>query len=182
MKKIFIVITLSFLNFSFAQSYLGENLSAVFLSEAKLNSFEGKSKNLVGLVDLDKNLVEFYIDLNTLRTGIKLRDKHMRDDYLETKKYPFAEFVGKLSNQDLASISNKKSGTYIVEGNFKVHGIELPREIEVSFKFNENAKKLEIKASFEMKLTDHEIEIPKVMFYELSNTIKITTDGDLVLQ
>lgn len=69
-----------------SQVFVTENGSVEFLSKAPLNEFTGKSSNLNGLVDLDKNLLDFYVDLNTLNTGIGLRDRHMRENYLETKK------------------------------------------------------------------------------------------------
>lgn len=167
---------------SFSQKYQGENLNAVFLSEAKLNSFKGISDQLNGLIDVDKNLVDFYVDLSTLDTGIKLRDKHMRDDYLETKKYPFAEFTGNFSDTDLEQIKLKQSGTYVVKGSFEVHGVSLPREFELQINFENQPKAVAFETVFEIKLTDHDIEIPKLMFYELSNTLKITSNGELKLK
>lgn len=179
MKQILILATILSTTYAYTQLYQGENLNAVFRSEAKLNSFEGVSKKLNGLIDVEKNLVDFYVDLTTLDTGIKLRDKHMRDDYLETKKYPFAEFTGSFSDEDMEKIKNKQSGSYIVKGNFEVHGVQRSREIEISLVFNQEKSQLNFETTFNMKLTDHEIQIPKLMFYELSNDIKITTNGIL---
>ncbi len=179
MKRILLFVILFATTFAYTQVYQGEKLNAVFRSEAKLNNFEGVSSKLNGLIDLEKNLVDFYVDLTTLDTGIKLRDKHMRDDYLETKKYPFAEFTGSFSEEDLEKIKNKQSGSYIVKGNFEVHGVQRSREIELSLVFNQEKSQLNFETTFNMKLTDHDIEIPKLMFYELSNDIKITANGIL---
>lgn len=70
-----------------AQSYLTESGNVNFLSKASLNEFNGESDKLNGLIDLSQNLLDFYVDLNTLDTGIGLRNKHMRDNYLETEDY-----------------------------------------------------------------------------------------------
>ena len=67
-----------------AQSYMSESGYVEFVSTAPLLEFKGTSDNLTGLIDLDENLVDFYVDLNTLDTGIDLRNNHMRDSYLET--------------------------------------------------------------------------------------------------
>ena len=181
MRYVFFFVSLICTLPSIGQAYQGEGLNTVFLSTAKLNSFEGVSDQLHGLIDVDKNLVDFYVDLNTLDTGIKLRDKHMRDDYLETKKHPFAEFTGSFSDEDLEQIKRKQSGTYIIKGSFEVHGVALPREFELQLNF-ENNQKVSFETIFEIKLTDHDIEIPKLMFYELSNTLKITSNGELKLK
>lgn len=63
----------------FGQEYLTTSGEVTFLSKAPLNEFEGKSTYLNGLVNLEKNLLDFFVDLNTLKTGIKLKDSNMRD-------------------------------------------------------------------------------------------------------
>lgn len=180
----YVLIFISFICYlpSIGQVYQGEGQKTVFQSQAKLNSFEGISSQLNGLIDLEKNIVDFYVDLNTLDTGIKLRDKHMRDDYLKTKKYPFAEFTGSFSDAYLEQIKLKQSGTYVVKGSFEVHGVSLPREFELQLNFENQSKAVAFETIFEIKLTDHDIEIPKLMFYELSNTLKITSNGELKLK
>jgi polyisoprenoid-binding protein YceI len=70
-----------------------------FIFKASLNDFTGTSEKLNGLINLSEGLLDFYIDLNPLKTGIGLRDKHMRENYLETKEFPFAEFIGKINKE-----------------------------------------------------------------------------------
>lgn len=182
MRFFVLTLTLAFSIPTIGQSYQGEGLHTVFLSSAKLNSFEGVSDQLNGLVDVNKNLVDFYVDLNTLDTGIKLRDKHMRDDYLDTKKYPFAEFTGAFALNDLEKIKLNQSGIYIILGTFEVHGVALKREIELTLDFESNKQGVSFETVFEIKLTDHDIEIPKLMFYELSNKLTLTSNGVLKLK
>lgn len=154
-----------------AQTYLTESGNVNFLSKASLNEFNGESDKLNGLIDLDQNLLDFYVDLNTLDTGIGLRNKHMRDNYLETKEYPFAEFTGKMS-----SVPTLNSGTKIpvtAIGTFKIHGVE--RQIEVKGTLSKNAKgELELEGGFNVFLSDYNIEIPKLVFYELAEKQVIT--------
>jgi polyisoprenoid-binding protein YceI len=90
------------------QEFRTESGKVIFLSQAPLSEFTGESKSLKGLIDFEKNLVDFYIDLNTLKTGILLRDKHMRENYLETEKFPFAEFTGKFESLPKLSSTPEK--------------------------------------------------------------------------
>ncbi|MEX2568783.1 MAG: DUF5777 family beta-barrel protein [Cyclobacteriaceae bacterium] len=59
---------------SHGQEYQTEAGEVIFLSKASLNEFEGSFGQLKGLVDFDQNLLDFYIDLNTLKTGIGFRE------------------------------------------------------------------------------------------------------------
>jgi polyisoprenoid-binding protein YceI len=134
------------------------------------------SDQLHGLIDLEKNLLDFYIDLNTLDTGIGLRDKHMRDNYLETEKYPFAEFTGKISPIPALNIGAKSPVTAV--GKFKIHGVE--REIEVKGTLTKNAKgEIELEAGFEVLLSDYKIPLPKLVFYELAEKQEISIKATL---
>lgn len=73
-------------------------------------------------MDLGKNMSDFYTDLSTINTGLGLRDRHMRENYLETKKYPSVEFVGKIKENVVLTKGKKKIAIAI--GNFKIHDVE----------------------------------------------------------
>lgn len=148
-----------------AQVFKAERGKVEFISKAPLSEFTGTSEKLHGLVDLNKNLLDFYVDLNTLETGIGLRDRHMRENYLETKKFPFAEFTGKLKSLPLLTAG--QSVPVVAQGKFKIHGVE--RNIEVPGTLTlDGSGDLLLDASFVVLLKDHKISIPKVMFYELA--------------
>lgn len=158
------------------QQYLTKNGSVVFLSQASLSEFEGKSTSLQGLIDYDKNLLDFYLDLNTLDTGIGLRDKHMRENYLETADFPFAEFTGKLS--DLQKPVSGKVQQVTALGKFKLHGVE--REITVNGTLTPQSNgSLVLDAKFVILLSDYKIEIPKLVFYELAPEQQVSLKATL---
>jgi polyisoprenoid-binding protein YceI len=159
-----------------SQVFKTEKGKVEFLSKAALNEFTGKSSDLNGLVDLDKNLLDFFIDLNTLNTGIGLRDRHMRENYLETKKYPYAEFTGKIS--PLINLSKGESRSVTAKGKFKIHGVE--REIDVPGKLSAiSDTELQLEAEFKVLLSDYKIDIPKVVFYELADEQVVTIKATL---
>lgn len=173
----FVFLGLFFLSLNtFGQEYTTSSGDVKFLSKAPLNEFEGKSSSLNGLVNLEKNLLDFFVDLNTLKTGIKLRDSHMRDNYLETETYPFAEFTGKI--EQLPTLILDKKTPVIAKGKFKIHGIE--QEIEVSgFLTQLKNGRVELEADFEILLSDFKIARPKLVFYELAEEQKVKINAIL---
>ncbi len=159
-----------------SQQYLTKNGSVVFLSQASLSEFEGKSTSLQGLIDYDKNLLDFYLDLNTLDTGIGLRDKHMRENYLETADFPFAEFTGKLANLQNPEPGKVQQVTAV--GKFKLHGVE--REVTVKGTLSPQSNgSLLLDAKFVILLSDYKIEIPKLVFYELAPEQQVSLKATL---
>src|SRR3990167_3638739 len=72
-----------------------------FTSDAPIELVVGRTTKIKGEITIDDSLdfkklppkVSFEVDLARIDTGIPLRNEHMRDNFLETKKYPKAVFV-----------------------------------------------------------------------------------------
>ena len=161
-----------------AQSFLTENGYAEFKSSAPLLTFTGSSKNLTGLIDLDETLIDFYLDLETLDTGINLRNRHMRESYLETDKFRFAEFTGTLLTTFDAGSDEVQPVR--VKGEFTMRGISKEMEIEGTLK--NNGGDLILEASWVILLEDYNIRRPRVVFYELAEEQEITISATLKRQ
>lgn len=156
-----------------AQSYLARNGYVEFLSEAPQEDVLGKSSFLVGRISLTDNEVDFYVDLKTLKTGIKYRDEHLRENYLETDKFPYAEFFGSFVELPDTSLNNVQNVT--VKGDFKVHGVTREVEVTGTIQFLKNGN-VYVKANWPLQLSDYDIPIPKVLNYRLSNDLTLTID------
>jgi len=149
-----------------AQQFLSKNGYVEFVSTAPLLEFKGISNVLHGLIDTEENKLDFFIDLNTLDTGIRRRDRDMRSTYLETHRYPFAEFSGVITT----GIERVRSGQLPVDveatGEFSMRGIR--RTIRVPGTITSTPDGLLLEASWTIRLEDYNIQRPSVLFYELS--------------
>lgn len=134
--------------------------------------FEGKSSHLTGIINTATDSVDFYLDLNTLDTGIDLRNRHMRESYLETDKFPFAEFTGTFS--PAIDLSLPIPQQIMAVGNFTMHGVTKSIQVPGTISPIGNDELLLV-AEWTVKLSDYNIRIPRVVFYELSEiqTIRI---------
>src|SRR5262249_19863863 len=78
----------------------GPDSKVVFVSKAPTETFEGKTNIMRGTLTLDPGAigdtitVHLEVDLASLDTGKKMRNQHMREEHLETDKYPKAIFDG----------------------------------------------------------------------------------------
>lgn len=172
---ILIIVLTAFSVKAEAQSFMGDKGYVEFLSRAPMLEFKGISNNLVGLINLDENVVDFYVDLNTLDTGIQLRNRHMRESYLETNKFPFAEFTGRLN--DDVNIGSRDVQQVSVTGIFNIHGVQRDITVDGTLQFDDN--QVTLSATWEVKLEDYNIDRPRVIFYELSDTQVVTININL---
>lgn len=157
-----------------AQSFMTEEGDVEFTSSVPLHTFTGTSSQLKGLIDFDENLVDFYIDLQTLDTGNGRRDRDMYST-LNVEDHPFAEFTGKLTSDfDQDSDSTQK---VTVEGEFTVHGVT--REISVDGELMLNGDVLKLNAGWVINITDYNIEPPGILFYKVDEEMDIKIIAEL---
>jgi polyisoprenoid-binding protein YceI len=155
-----------------AQTYQARNGLVEFTSRAPLLTFTGTSRQLLGLINLSDGAVDFYVDLNTLETGIRRRDRDMRTVYLETSRFPFAEFKGRL----VTPIDPSRAGPQParVRGEFIMRGITRP--FEATGTIERSGRGFRVQAGWEIRLNDYNIERPRVVFYELNDVQEVRID------
>lgn len=148
--------------------YYTESGEAEFSSSVPLHTFTGRSGHLTGLIDPAENFIDFYLDMNTLRTGIGRRDRDMFNT-LNVDEHPFAEFTGSFESD--VDFENSGEQTVIVTGEFSVNGVTRDIRIEGEIQHSEN--EITIEAGWELLLEDYEIEPPGILFYRVDNEILI---------
>tara|TARA_B100001750_G_scaffold9813_1_gene7306 strand:- start:1244 stop:1726 length:483 start_codon:yes stop_codon:yes gene_type:complete len=144
-----------------------------------IDEFEGTTGRVDGLVLLNtqeltdraggaESEIYFEVDLASLDTGIGMRDRQMRDSYLEVDRYPYAAFGGTIEQ-----VVSLPGGMFQVttQGILGIHGVEQERALTCNLAtVNEGYR---VNCSFSVFLSDHDIEIPKLMFLKLNNEIRM---------
>ena len=153
-----------------------ENL-VKFISDAPMEDFEGITDKIDGYIFwegddlLNKSEMYFEVDLNSLDTGIGLRNRHMRENYLHTDQFPFTHFTGKLTTAEMV-----KEGEYSVtaEGTMFIHGVE--KQLTVNGTILEVENGYRIQAKFVAPLTEYNIEVPQLMFFKIDEDMQLELD------
>jgi polyisoprenoid-binding protein YceI len=153
-----------------------------FTSRTALNDFDGVTEKIDGFVALDTpdlseetgdGDTEFYfeVDLASIDTGVGLRNRHMRDNYLEVEDFPYAAFGGSIER-----VAPLAKGAYrvTISGTLGIHGVERERSITCDVSPDEAGYSVE--CSFPVLLSDHGIEIPKIMFLKLNDEVRLEVD------
>lgn len=150
-----------------------------FISDAPLEDFEGVTDRIDGFVllageglggetDLAKSEFYFEVDLASIDTGIGLRNRHMRNNYLETDRFPYAAFQGRLTELASAQADDFRA---IASGTLTIHGVDRPRDIECSV--SPVGPGHRVRCEFTVALSDHEIRIPKLMFMKIDELMRL---------
>jgi len=163
-----------------------------FTSKAPLETIVGTTADVTGFVTVNLDDIKgsakarFEVDLTTIKTGIEMRDGHMRDNFLETSKFPKAVFeLTKVDSASLNKLENQKEVKLMLEGNFSIHGvtklITIPATITYYSESDQTKARAEgdlmhIAVNFDLLLGDYGIKRPQMLFMKLDETQKINID------
>ena len=161
----------------FAQRYTLEESKVHFFSSAPMEDIEANNKDCKGVIDTKTNAFSFRIPIKSFIFPSSLMQQHFNENYMESEKYPNATFKGNIEGEyDL-----KKDGTYnvVAVGDLEIHGKKQARKIPSQIIVKDG--KASIKSTFDLKLADHDVEVPSLMFQKIAETIKVDINSDLKL-
>ncbi len=161
-----------------------------FHSEATLESFDGETRAITGTIGIEEGRVDaastafFEVDLRELRTGIKKRDGHMRDNHLHTDKFPMTSFTmtgvsGEVELKDGVPVD------FTASGDFLLHGMTQERQIPVTVTWHADGSGtpagvsgsvIHVQSKFPVALAEHDIPRPEFLFMKMASTIDMTLD------
>ncbi len=118
---------------------------------------DGKTNEL--RVDDDGTTLKIVVPLATLKTGIALRDRHMREKYLQVEKYPDAVLELPWSAVKLPSDGQTVDGT--ATGKMTLHG--QTHDVQVSYRVSRSGNRYQVSGNVPLKITDYGIDIPSYL-------------------
>ncbi len=138
----------------------------------------GKGKAPQGHFTIEEGYLsgEVTVDLDSLDTGMSLRNKHMKEKYLQVSKYPKAKLIIKKYKLDPQwSMQNPKTGELTIPAEVVIHGKSKP--VNVKARIDDNAK---VQSDFEVQITDFNIDIPSFMGVTVADKVKVEIESNLV--
>ncbi|MBI2457520.1 MAG: YceI family protein [candidate division NC10 bacterium] len=148
-----------------------------FDAKAFMHDFTGNTSKVRGVIrlsDLDR-LTDaegcVTIDAASLETGIATRDGIMRDDHLETAKFPTIDFVLK----GVEAVGRQADGwDFTARGTLSLHGVN--REIIFPVQARPAEGGVRLAAQVPLKMTDYRIRIPRFLFLAVEDQVLVRFD------
>ncbi|MEO8197256.1 MAG: YceI family protein [Thermoanaerobaculia bacterium] len=158
-----------------------KNSNITFESESDFETILGHTNTAAGTVvaDLDAGTatIDVRVPVAALDTGIELRNKHLQSgDWLDARKNPEIRFVSR-------SARKLDDGSWEISGDFSLHGVTHPVTVRAQVKAIPAAAAkaaglgkgdwLRVSAPFEVKLSDHGVEVPGKLAGRVSDLWKV---------
>lgn len=145
-----------------------------FLAKGKpaLISIKGEGEGAMAVLKEKDQILsgEFSFQLKSLKTGIELRDDHLKNKYLEVDKYPMATL--KISELKLPENLDVR---FPFKGILNLHGVDQP--IEGNASVTSDSKLQKISAEFKIKLSQFKIEIPSFQGITVAEEVQIKVEA-----
>lgn len=172
------IVLLSFLvlcNFGHAVSYkwTPNKGKVTFLAKGRpaLISIKGEGEGLSGHLKESKGVLRGAISfrLDSLKTGIDLRDEHLKQKYLEIGKFPEAT----LHVEDL-KIPENLDRPFEFKAVLELHGVK--QTVAGSVSVSKDLDDLNLTGSFQLKLTQFLIETPSFQGVAVAEDVQVNID------
>lgn len=169
MKSKFLPAFLFLSFFAQAQIYGGKSYEISFFSDGLIEDISAICKSAQIMLNATKNDIAVRVTIKGFRFEKKLMEEHFNEKYMESDKFPYAEFSGKIKD----TVDFTKDGIYKVSvtGKLKIHGVEKERTISGTITIKNGEVKIE--SRFNVALKDHNIEIPSVLTKNIAEMVEV---------
>ena len=147
-----------------------------FFSSAPLENIEAKNKQVTCVLDQHSGKVAFKIPIHGFTFKNARMQEHFNESYLESDKYPTAEFKGEIIGWETLKISSDPSEVQL-KGEMNIHGVinQIVAKGELLLENNQFVGK----STFKIVLSDYKIKIPKIVRENIAEIVDVNVSVKL---
>ncbi len=172
MKKIITAVffTTGLWFISSAQIYIADSCRVVFFSEAPIENITAVNLISKPIMSIATGEIDIKINNQFFKFKKELMQEHFNEEYMETGKYPYSTFTGKV-NEKLDYTKNGENKV-TVSGTMDMHGVK--NKITIPGTITIQNGKLFLKAVFYIKPADYKIKVPSLMGSNIAEQLEVT--------
>ena len=171
----YLVLLLFLFNIAFAQQYMSKDGNVHFFSEALIENIEAENNTVAGIIDVASGEFAFRVKIEDFNFEKSLMQEHFNENYMESERYPFATFTGFMTDFQDLDLSYKQ--VVQVRGQMTMHGVNQYVNVEARVWMQD--EELHLISKFAVKLADYQIDIPKIVMYNIADEVVVTIQMQL---
>lgn len=159
-----------------AQIYIGQKCNISFFSETKVENIDAVNKVAKPILDASTGKFAIKASQSAFTFKSALMQEHYNENYIESEKFPYVTFSGKINE----SIDYSVNGLYnvTIAGNIDMHGVSMPRVITGKIEIKDG--KIFMNSIFDIKVADHKIKIPTLLMLKIAEIVRVTFYAELI--
>ena len=170
-RSIFLTgLLFAFLANANAQIYMADSCRVTFFSAATIEDIAAVNTIAKPIMSASTNEIDVKINNQFFMFKKELMKEHFNEEYMETAKYQYTTFTGKVNE----TVDYHQDGTnqVTVTGTMDMHGVK--KTITIPGTITVKKGLLFLKSTFSVKLADYNIKIPSVVGSDIAEDIAIT--------
>jgi polyisoprenoid-binding protein YceI len=158
-----------------AQIYLGKKTDVSFFSYTPLENISAKDTVATMILNSKTGDVIAKISIKGFVFPNALMQEHFNENYMESDKYPFGLFKGKINE----TVDYTKDGTHnvTITGALTIHGVAKTRTIPATITVKGGMVTVDTK--FSVALADHNITVPTAVGAKIAENIDVTVHSEM---
>lgn len=153
------------------QKYASEKSFVSFFSDAAIEDITADNTKATGLFNAATGDIAFSIPIKEFQFAKSLMKEHFNEKYMHTEKYPKSTFQGKVSGFDPGATGVQQARA---TGKLSIHGVT--KDVEIPGTIEKQGDKLLMKSKFMVKLEDHKITLPQLLWQNIAEQVEVTVD------
>lgn len=160
----------------YSQIYIGESCKITFFSETKMENIDAVNTVTKPVFNAATGDFAIKASQNAFTFKSAFMQEHYNENYVESEKYPYATFTGKVSEP----IDYSKNGSHSVSmvGKLDMHGVTLPRTIEGTITVKDGTITMDSK--FNVRVADHKIKVPSLYVEKIAENVQVTFHTEMM--
>jgi YceI-like domain len=174
-KNISTFLLIAFSTMLSAQIYVGKTCSISFLSKTEVEDIAAINSITKPILNTQTGDLQIRISIRNFVFDKPLMQEHFNETYLESEKFPYAFFKGKINEK----IDYTKDGTHqvTVTGTFEIHGVTQTRTCSGTVTIK--GKEISFSSKFKIKFADYKVEIPSLQKTVIPEETEVSIEATL---
>jgi hypothetical protein len=158
-----------------AQSWITRNGKISFYSKTPMEDIKAVNSQVFAAIDATKKTIAFTLLQKNFLFEKQLMQDHYNENYVESDKYPKAQFEGTINGN-----IGTTPGVYKVQidGKLTFHGVTKPVSMPAELELQQG--KLIGKSSFNIKPSDYNIQIPSLVKEKIAAEIPVQVSAEFL--
>ncbi len=178
--KLIVVFALAagaFMGKLFAQNlYLASECKVSFFSSAPLEDIEAVSTRATSALNGSDGSIAFKIPIKSFEFPNKLMQEHFNENYMESDKYPEAQFAGKIVEIDRIDLKKPADYTVTVKGDMTIHGVKKPVETKGVLSIKPDGT-IHANSKFPVAVADYNVKIPTMVVKNIAEVVEVKVNA-----
>jgi polyisoprenoid-binding protein YceI len=177
--KRFILLTFLILIYAsvFGQNtYFSRTGHIYFLSHTDAIDIDANNHQGASFLDINSGKLQFAILIKSFEFSLATAKEHFNESYMDSDKYPKAEFKGQIQNVD--SLDFSKCGVYHVKVNGDINIRNIKKHIQVNAELTVKKQGITANTDFYLTVSDFNIKVPKVVAHRISKDVLVKVKID----